>query len=95
MLMHSEDQNQHTSFLSLISDAEEASSRREDERFFFPSLLALFVSRDEKADCSSVALARGIITRLHITHAPSISFLHANKSSSQVPWTRFRFSSGA
>jgi hypothetical protein len=70
MLMHSEDQNQHTSFLSLISDAEEASSRREDERFFFLPFLALFVSRDEKAACSSVAPARGIITRLHITHAP-------------------------
>jgi len=47
MLMHSEDQNQHTSFLSLISDAEEASSRREDERFFFLPF-SRFLSRATK-----------------------------------------------
>jgi hypothetical protein len=47
MLMHSEDQNQHTSFLSLISDAEEASSRREDERIFFLPF-SRFLSRATK-----------------------------------------------
>jgi hypothetical protein len=67
MLMHSEDQNQHTSFLSLISDAEEASSRREDERFFFPSLLAPFVSRDKKADRLSVARLRAASSRASTT----------------------------